>query len=164
MQARAGLAFCGVLVAFGPPCLTAVVMAETGKPAVQFASCSSKVEVFEAVMCLVTAAECSLRPSTRAFAVLFVLGAAWLCVRARRERYEPYLELVSEELVVRSNGRIIRRVDMRLLAHVRRGWNRTVLVMRDGTEAVIDHSPFATSAEVERFRSFIENTLGGDKP
>jgi hypothetical protein len=73
------------------------------------------------------------------------------------------VEVRDGQLVVRSSGTVSQHVDMRLLAGARRGWNKTILVLNDGTKVSIDHGLFATTAEASRFQKFVEETNGSRK-
>jgi hypothetical protein len=138
-------------------------MRETTSTPIQFASCASKVELVEAVLCLMAAGGALIRPRGWIVAPLFALGAIWLFMRAHRDRSRPYVEVRDGQLVVRSSGTVSQHVDMRLLAGARRGWNKTILVLNDGTKVSIDHGLFATTAEASRFQKFVEETNGSRK-
>src|SRR5205823_4986171 len=85
-----------------------------------------------------------------------VLVAIWLWIQARRDRGKPYVAASDGRLIVHAGRRALQQVDLRLLVGVRRGWNRTTLQLSDGTAVAIDHSWFASGAEAERFRKFVE--------
>ena len=55
---------------------------------------------------------------------------------AFRDRCQPYVEVIEGQLAVHSpqnHSRASKQVNMRLLRRVRRGWNKTILVLKDGT-------------------------------
>ena len=114
-------------------------------------------------MCAVAAVERLSHPRGWIVALPFALGTIWLLRQSRRDRCQPYVEVIEGQLVVHSSHRASKQVDMRLLRRVRRGWNKTILVLKDGTQVSIDHGLFTTSSEAQRFREFMEEG-NGDGP
>ena len=135
-------------------------MPEDANTSPQVSSCGSKVGVLEGVLCLLGAAEILFYPRARALALLFVLGATWQFMRAWRGRGQPYVQVRAGHLLVRPSSSGNHDVEMRLLSGVRRGWNKTILVLTDGTKVTIEHGGFSTSAEAARFRRFVEESNG----
>lgn len=131
-------------------------MPDNTNASAQFRSCASTLQVFEAVSCLIIAVTSLLRPRGWWFASPFVLLAVWLCVRAHRDRGRPYVEVRDQRLTVHRGHRRIHDIDMDLIAGVRRGWNKTILELKDGREVAISHTGFATGEEADRFRKFLK--------
>ena len=123
----------------------------------RFASCASQVDSLQAVFLLILAAAALVRPYGWIAALALVVRAIVLCKRARRRSGGPYVEVLDGSLIVHA-GLTIRRVDILSLAGVRSGLNKTILILKDGTNVAIDHSGFATGEEATRFRRFVEET------
>ena len=93
-------------------------------------------------------------------AILLVLVAVWLCVRARRDRSRPYVEVRERRLIIYTGPRIAQEIEISLLAEVRDGWNKSILRLKDGRELAISHTGFSTGEEAHRFRRFVKEATG----
>ena len=92
-------------------------------------------------------------------ALPLVLVAIWLCRRAHHDRGRPYVEVRDGRLTVHAGHRIIHDIDTSLLAGVGGGWNKTILILKDGREVAINHTGFATGEEADRFRKFAKEAV-----
>jgi uncharacterized membrane protein YdbT with pleckstrin-like domain len=126
----------------------------------QFRSCTSKVDVLEAVLCLMAAATALIQPRGWMIATLLLCAATWLCVRAYRDRGRPYVEVRDGRLTIHARRKILQEIDLTLLAGVRKGWNKTILLLRDGRKVAVDHAGFATGEEADRFRKLVTGSSG----
>jgi hypothetical protein len=135
-------------------------MPDSAGTSVRFASCASKAEVLEAVFCLLGAVAALMSPGGWMAAVPLAVGVVWLWMRARSDRSQPYVELSDGRLIVHEGRVTTRQVDMRSLIGVRRGWNRTILLLSDGTKVGVGHMGFTTSEEADRFHKWVENATG----
>ena len=128
----------------------------------QFASCTWMIEVIEAVSLLGTAVISLAFKRDWFVDSALALAGIWFCFRAWRDRGRPCVEVRDGRVLLYSGGRIWREVDLSLLVGVRPGWNKTILLLQDGTQVPVDHAGFATSDEAARFRNFMEEAAHYD--
>jgi len=88
------------------------------------------------------------------------LVAIWFFVRAYRDRARPYVEVRDRRLTIHAGHRSIHEIDLSLLDGVRNGWNRTILILKDGREVAINQMGFSTGEEANRFRKFVRESSG----
>jgi len=132
-------------------------MPESSALSAQFASCASKLNALEGCFFLVSAATSwALRRDW--VTVLFCVASVWSFIRAGRDRGRTYVEIRDGRLIVYEGRKpdLQINVDMNLVSEIHPGWNKTILMLRDDTKVAIDHSWFATGAEADRFRKFME--------
>ncbi len=138
-------------------------MPESPTGSVEFASCASKYEAFEAVCCVVCGATALMHPQGWMVSLPLFAGAIWLSVKCYRDWGRPYVAVHDDCLTVHAGSRVLQQVDLHRLVGVRRGWNKTTLQLRDGAAVAVDHGWFSSGAEAERFRKFVEEVNGATK-
>lgn len=96
-------------------------------------------------------------------ALLFFALGGWLLWRAVRGWRRPYVQLTGSRLVVFERGRPKHYVELSAIASVRHGFNRTVLLLRDGMKLPISHLGFMRSEDAQDFREKLAERLGVGK-
>jgi len=100
-------------------------------------------------------------PDMRGVAVVFMVFASYWVWRAVRAWRRPYVQLSGERLVVFEHGRPKHYVELAAVASVRQGFNRTVLLMRDGMKISISHLGFMFSDDARHFRQTLAERFAG---
>lgn len=101
-----------------------------------------------------------LHSDSRIMAVVIVAFAVYVGWRAIRVWSKPYVQMTSERLVVFYQGRPRHYIELAAVGSVRHGFNRTVLVMRDGLEIPVSHLGFLSSDDARHFRQAISDKIG----
>jgi hypothetical protein len=136
------------------------VMPENSEASLQFPSCAAKVEALEAVFLAISAATALASQRGWIAAIGLLFGSAWLGYRAHLDRGRSYVEVCGDQIIVNSGGGCRRKAELSLVAGVRRGWNKTVLHLNNGTNVAIDHTWFVTGSKAQRFRAYVEKANG----
>jgi hypothetical protein len=93
-------------------------------------------------------------------AAVVVMAFGGYCVwRAVRGWRRPYVQLSSGRLVVFDCGRPKHYIDLAAVASVKYGFNRTVLLMKDGMKISISHMGFMFSEDARLFREALSEKL-----
>jgi hypothetical protein len=102
-----------------------------------------------------------LHPDMWEGALVFAALTGYLIYRAVRAWRLPYVHLSSERLVVFERGRPKHYVELAAVESVRQGFNRTVLLMRDGMKISISHLGFMFSDDARHFRQTLAERFAG---
>jgi len=98
-------------------------------------------------------------PDMRTVAIAFLAFAAYSVWRAARAWRKPYVQLSGDRFVVYHRGQPRHYVDLTAVASLRPGFNRTVLLMRDGTKLSISHWGFLLSDDARHFRQALTERI-----
>jgi hypothetical protein len=90
--------------------------------------------------------------SARLIALVLCVFGLWTVFTAIRHWRRPYIRFQNDTLVVFEQNRP-QYIDCRLIEEFSSQPHRTLLRMKYGGEVSISHLPFATSQEVERFKT-----------
>ncbi len=128
----------------------------------EFASCASKFAALQAVCCVVGGMVALMLRASWIVLLVFGVIAVGGFVLAYRSRGRPYVAVRDGWRTTYNGSRLLQQVDLHRLVGFRPSWNKTTLQSSDGSAVVIDHSLFSSSAEVARFRTFVEQISGGE--
>jgi len=119
----------------------------------QYRSGEAQADLFAAVGgCVSGALLLWTSPDMREVALLCMAFAGHRVWRAIRAWRTPYVQLSGARLVVFEQGRPKHYVELAAVAAVRQGFNRTVLLMRDGMKISVSHLGFMSSDDARDFR------------
>jgi hypothetical protein len=124
----------------------------------KFTSGEARYHLFFAFVTFVNfALATTLRPGWWSAVLAGFIGyCIWQTARLWRR---PYIQLGADELVVFDHGRPRQRVALAAVAAVRKGFNRTILLMSDGLEVSISHLNFGNSDDARRFRQALDERV-----
>ena len=124
--------------------------------AIKFTSSESRIYLFIGVVALLRFRNEAEDPSS----VLLLTGlCAWLFWLGVRCWGVPYAQIDTEFLVIFDQGRPKHYIPLLQIAEVRKGFNRTILLMRDGLSIPVGHLNFVKKADVSEFRSALAQRL-----
>jgi hypothetical protein len=89
-----------------------------------------------------------------------MVATGWMAWRLIREWRFPYVRLGKNRLTIFQRGRPWHYLELAAIASVRQGFNRTVLLMRDGMKIPISHWGFMFSDDARHIRQALLARLG----
>jgi hypothetical protein len=122
----------------------------------KFTSSESRTYLFAGIVALLSFSNGAEEPSN----VLLLTGlSGWMFWLGMRCWGVPCAQLDSERLVIFDQGRPKHYIPLAQIAEVRKGFNRTILLMRDGLSIPVGHLNFVKKADVSEFRAALAQRL-----
>ncbi len=122
----------------------------------KFASSEARVYLFSAIVYLLVSSQTTGEAGGQIFMVSLIAYMAWLGVRCWNV---PCARMDAENLVVYDQGRPKHYIPLAQVKEVQKGFNRTLLLMRDGLTIPISHVNFVKKADVTEFRAALAERL-----
>ena len=121
----------------------------------KFASCEARVYLFGAVV-YVLITYFVADPLEVLLHVVIAFALFWLGLRCLGV---PRAKLEAEHLLLFEQGQLKHRLPLEKIAEIRKGFDSTILQMRDGVKITIAHTNFVTSADASKFRTALAERL-----
>ncbi len=129
-------------------------------PGRDFASSEARLSIFGGLSLFCMAA-LNLEDSEDGVMIATILAAfgcyqLWISYRSRKK---PYIRLQADQLIVFECGKPKHYIDLAQVQSWKKGWNRTILLMRDGLSISISHMNFITSEDATAFRTALATRI-----
>ena len=144
--------------------MNGVVEQLSNTPEAQFESGEARTDLLGTVGALIFTVGAWLQPEMKEGAVILAGLFGYTIWRVVRGWGVPYIRLNGERLLVFDHGSLQHYVDLRTVAAVRPGFNRTNLVLREGLTVSISHLGFMSTEESERFKQSLQARIPVTQP